>query len=159
MSQAAAELLDLYPKIFFACHAQHVHDEETGNLLTSKQASLLDHLDIAEPISLNGLAKHLGITPATTCVAVDRLEKLGYLRRTRSETDRRVVQLLLTPDGLRISQATSVLDPKRVAGMLETLSAEELEAGIKGLAILAKAASNFIQTHGSGWSYTDETKT
>ncbi|MBX3114400.1 MAG: MarR family transcriptional regulator [Fimbriimonadaceae bacterium] len=156
MSKAAAELLEHYPKIYFACHAQHVHDEETGNLLTSKQASLLDHLDTAEPISLNGLAKHLGITAATACVAVGRLEKLGYLKRTRSETDRRVVQLLLTQEGLRITQATSVLDPKRVAAMLEQLTDEEREAGLKGLAILAKAASEFIQTHGSGWSYSDE---
>ncbi|HRK23181.1 MAG TPA: MarR family winged helix-turn-helix transcriptional regulator, partial [Fimbriimonadaceae bacterium] len=120
-------LLNFYPRIYFACHARHVADPETKRKLTSHQASILDHLDDDEPMSLNGLARHMGVTAATMCIAVEKLVQGGYVRRERSESDRRQVLLRLTPAGKRICESHSVLEPKRVGGMLEQLSPEDRE--------------------------------
>lgn len=156
MDDKVERLLGSYPKIFFACHVEHVRDPETENILTPKQASVLDHLDTEETVSLNGLARHMGVTPATMCVMVDRLEELGYMTRTRSEEDRRVVRLRLTAAGLKLREAQSVLDAGRVRGMLSMLSAEELERGLAGLEVLAEAANRFLAEKGTGWSHLED---
>jgi MarR family transcriptional regulator, organic hydroperoxide resistance regulator len=158
LSIGTERLLASYPKIFFACHLEHVRDPETETVLTAKQASILDHLDLEETVSLNGLAKHMGVTPATMCVAVDRLEELGYMTRTRSLEDRRTVVLRLTPAGLKLREAHSVLDVDRVQGMLAMMSPEERERGLAGLELLAEAANRFLEKRGSGWSKNYEIK-
>lgn len=144
-------LLTSYPKIFFACHVRHVRDPESENVLTARQASILDHLDPDEPLSLNGLARHMGVTPATMCVAVDRLERQGYLSRVRAGDDRRRVLLRLTPAGLKLRESQSVLEPERVRGLLAMLSPEEADRALAGLEQLGEAADRFLEVHGARW--------
>ncbi len=69
---AAREVMSLYPKIFFACHTRHVRDPQSGRLLSRHQASVLDHLDEVDPITLNGLARHMGVTAGTMSLTIDR---------------------------------------------------------------------------------------
>jgi DNA-binding MarR family transcriptional regulator len=45
------------------------------------------------------LARRCFFTPATLTGVVDTLEKAGYVRRERDESDRRVVWLVITEDG------------------------------------------------------------
>lgn len=49
------------------------------------------------------LARDLQLDPAAVTRALDRLEAKGLVRRTRSRTDRRVVQIELTPEGRRVA--------------------------------------------------------
>ncbi|MBK9132826.1 MAG: MarR family transcriptional regulator [Betaproteobacteria bacterium] len=49
------------------------------------------------------LARDLQLDPAAVTRALDRLEAKGLVRRTRSQADRRVVQLALTADGRRVA--------------------------------------------------------
>src|SRR5579862_254208 len=129
-----------YPRIWFACHRRHVRDTETGTLLSAHQASILDHLDTVEATSLTELARHLDVTPGTMSVAIDRLEKHGYVRRTWDERDRRRVQLRLTEAGARVRSANSALDPALVEALLGRLSADEQRTALSGLTILARGA-------------------
>jgi DNA-binding MarR family transcriptional regulator len=145
----AREVLALYPRIYFACHTRHVRDPETQWLLSRHQASILDHLDEIDPITLNDLARHMGVTPATMSLAIDRLEKKGYVIRLRDTVDRRRVQLRLTGAGVRVRQATSVLDPPRVEALLARLTPDEREMAIRGLRLLADAATR-TATHETG---------
>jgi DNA-binding MarR family transcriptional regulator len=135
------DVLALYPRIYFACHTRHVRDLETQWLLSRHQASILDHLDEIDGITLNALARHMGVTPATMSLAIDRLEKKGYVIRLRDTVDRRRVQLRLTSAGVRVRQATSVLDPPRVEALLARLTPDERQAAIHGLRLLAEAAT------------------
>jgi DNA-binding MarR family transcriptional regulator len=139
-SEAAAVVMSAYPRIWFACHRRHVRDPESGTLLSAHQASILDHLDTIEATSLTALARHLGVTPGTMSVAVDRLQKHGYVRRTWDERDRRRVQLRLTEAGARVRSANSALDPARVEALLGRLTAEEQRAAVAGLTTLARGA-------------------
>jgi len=140
--EAVRQVMEHYPRIFFACHKRHVRDAKTRQVLSSNQASILDHLDDVEATSLAGLAKHMGVTPSTMSIAVERLVRQGYVLRERDSADRRVVNLRLSRAGLRIKDSQSVLDPERLEAMLARLSPSERQDGVRGLAILARAAAD-----------------
>ena len=138
--EAAREVLTLYPRIYFACHTRHVRDPVSRRLLSRHQASILDHLDELDPTTVNDLARHMGVTPATMSLALDRLQRRGYVARLRDNPDRRRVHVRLTAAGVRMREATSVLDPPRVEELLSRLTGDEREAAVRGLALLAAAA-------------------
>jgi len=144
------QVLALYPKIFFACHTRHVRDSKTRRILSAHQASILDHLDAVEPVSLKTLAQHMGVTLSTMSLSIDRLARGGYVLRSRDARDGRRVNLRLTPAGVRIKEAQSVLDPERVRGMLRRLSKSSRREALRGLALLANAAQEFMDTAGTG---------
>ncbi len=144
MRDHVRRVLECYPRIFFACHTRHRRDPQSKRLLSAHQGSILDHLDEVEPVTLAGLAAHMGVTPSTMSLSIDRLERRGYVLRKRDPRDRRRVHLLLTPAGVRVKEAQSVLEPARVRGLLETLPFEEREAATAGLALLARAAAEFM---------------
>jgi DNA-binding MarR family transcriptional regulator len=137
---AAQEVMSLYPKIFFACHTRHVRDPQTGRLLSRHQASVLDHLDEVDPITLNGLARHMGVTAGTMSLTIDRLERKGYVVRLRDVADRRRVHVRLTSAGVRVREASSVLDAPLVEAMVARLTDDERVAALRGLGLLAAAA-------------------
>ena len=137
--EAAREVLTLYPRIYFACHTRHVRDPVSRRLLSRHQASILDHLDELDPTTVNDLARHMGVTPATMSLALDRLERRGYVARRRDNPDRRRVHVRLTAAGVRMREATSVLDPPRVEELLSRLTGDEREAAVRGLALLDAA--------------------
>ena len=138
--EAAKQVLTLYPRIYFACHTRHVRDPVSHRLLSRHQASILDHLDELDPTTVNELARHMGVTPATMSLALDRLERKGYVARLRDNADRRRVHVRLTTAGVRMREATSVLDPPLVEELLSRLTGEERDAAVRGLALLAEAA-------------------
>jgi DNA-binding MarR family transcriptional regulator len=141
MRDAGVErILNLYPRIYFACHTRHVRDPATGGALSSHQASILDHLDEVEAMTLSELADHMGVTSGTMCVHVERLVKRGYVARLRDPLDGRRAQLRLTAAGRRVREAKSVLDPERVRRMLDGLGAVDRRDALRGLALLADAA-------------------
>jgi DNA-binding MarR family transcriptional regulator len=139
-SQDIAAVLDAYPRIYFACHRRHVFDAEQRRLVSVHQASILDHLDAVESTVLSELARHMGVTLSTMSLAIDRLERNGYVTRERDARDRRRVRIRLTEAGVRVRRANSVLDPALVAGMLDQLSASNRAAALRGLQLLAEAA-------------------
>jgi DNA-binding MarR family transcriptional regulator len=137
---AVRAVMENYPRIYFACHTRHVKDPKTRRQVSAHQASILDHLDETEPTALVDLARHMGVTVSTMSLNVERLVRRGYVRRTRDAEDRRRLRLLLTASGLRLREASSVLEPARVSAMLEELDADELARALRGLALLAQAA-------------------
>ena len=140
------QVLHHYPRIFFACHTRHRRDPKTRRLLSAHQASILDHLDDVEPTSLMGLARHMGVTPSTMSLSIERLVRRGYVTRARDPQDRRRVHLLLSPAGVRIKQAQQVLEPARVRGMLQMLSTKERGQALQGLALLGRAAGAYMES-------------
>lgn len=146
-------LMDFYPKIYFACHTRHVTDKDTQVKLTANQAGILDHLDMDEPVTLYDLAMHLGVTPSTMSVGIDRLEKLGYVKRTKDKKDARKTNITLTAEGEKIKQSNSVLDPKLVQALLERLNIKERKLALDGLALLAYAAEMEMKSKSLGKSW------
>jgi DNA-binding MarR family transcriptional regulator len=138
-------LLAAYPRIYFACHTRHVKDPASGDAVSAHQASILDHLDEVDPMSMTDLADHMGVTVATMSLAIDRLERRQYVRRDRDAGDRRRVLLRVTPTGLRLREAKSVLDPVRVEQVLGQLSPADREKALTGLDLLARASERHMK--------------
>ena len=148
-ADAARDLLALYPRIYFACHTRHVKDPLTQRLLSRHQASVLDHLDEQDATTLNGLARHMGVTAATMSLTIDRLERKGYVVRVRDIADRRRVNVRLTAAGVRVRDASSVLDLDLVESMMGRLGEADRSAAIRGLSLLAEAAQKQMAEQGA----------
>jgi DNA-binding MarR family transcriptional regulator len=61
----------------------------------------LDVLQEHEPMTAGALAEELGLTTGAITTLLDRLEKAGYVTRTRDTVDRRRVLVELTPRARR----------------------------------------------------------
>lgn len=129
-----------YPQIYLACHVDHVRTKSNRHHLSAHDSTLLAHLDESWPTLAGSLARHLGIANSTLSAALNRLESLGHLSRTPSRRDKRQIELRLTALGAEAMAEASVLDAKRVAAVLENLSATEQKRAVAGLALLAVAA-------------------
>lgn len=68
------------------------------------------------------IAKFLGVSATTVSAIVDRLVRRGLVRRERTEANRRVVLLSVTPDGRKAAEAILDEQRKHCALMLEALS-------------------------------------
>ncbi|HSC26279.1 MAG TPA: MarR family winged helix-turn-helix transcriptional regulator [Vicinamibacterales bacterium] len=145
VASAARQIMALYPRIYFACHTRHVRDPQTDRLLSRTQASVLDHLDEVDPMTLNDLARHMGVTAGTMSLTIDRLERKGFVVRLRDTTDRRRVHVRLTAAGVRIRQASTVLDVGLVEALVARLSQIDRADAIRGLSLLARAAQEQIE--------------
>jgi DNA-binding MarR family transcriptional regulator len=140
MHRQVVEIQRLYPQVYLACHVDHVRAASTEWQLSSKDASILAHLDRDVPMSPRHLAAHLGVVASTLSAALIRLANLGYITSTPREDDRRQRELRLTDRGAEAMASTSVLDAARVELVLGKLSAAEREEAVRGLALLARAA-------------------
>jgi DNA-binding MarR family transcriptional regulator len=145
-------VLDAYPRVYFACHTRHVADPVSGDPVSAHQASILDHLDEVDAMSVTDLAGHMGVTVATMSLAIDRLERRAYVRRDRDPRDRRRVLLRVTPAGVRLREAKSVLDPVRVEQVLAHLSPADRDAALRGLDLLARASEKHMKLGAKGRS-------
>jgi MarR family transcriptional regulator, organic hydroperoxide resistance regulator len=135
------QVMENYPRIYFACHTRHVRDPKTRRLVSAHQVSILDHLDEREATALVDLARHMGVTVSTMSLNVERLVRKGYVRRTRDPKDRRRLQLLVTSAGMRLRDASTVLEPERISAMLNELDSGERTRALEGLAMLARGAN------------------
>lgn len=155
------QVMTLYPKIFFACHTRHVRDRKSRRVLSAHQASILDHLDEREALPLMDLARHMGVTPSTMSISIDRLVRQGYVVRSRDRHDARRVSLTLSTSGARVRDSKSVLDAVRVRGMLARISLPQREEALRGLALLAEASQKFMEETAPerlGWTRSDRVR-
>lgn len=138
-------VLHAWLRIHAACRARHVRDPASARLLSAHQASILSHLDDEDPAMVGELAEHLGVTPSTMSLTLKRLEDGGYVRRDRDPSDRRVTNVRLTEAGVRMREERSLLDPERVAALLEVLPPPERAEALRGLHVLADAADALVR--------------
>src|SRR4029453_10395583 len=146
IGEAMTAVMTLYPRIYFACHTRHVRDPQNSRVLSRHQASILDHLDEIAPTTVMDLAGHMGVRAPTLSLAIVRLGGKGYVVRLKDAKDRRRVHVRLTTAGVRVREASSVLDPARVEALVARLTDEERTRAIEGLGLLADAARSLAET-------------
>lgn len=129
-----------YPQLYLACHVEHA-TRRRDHGLSDRDSSILAHLDELAPVTAGTLAKHLGVGPSTLTEAIDRLEALGLVERTRRG---RRVELRITALGIDRMQETSVLDAARLDALLALVPARDREAAVCGIELLADAARALV---------------
>ena len=87
-----------------------MHDHEvcvTGHSefanLSVTQIHYLDAIRHMETLTISELAEHLKVAKPTVTVALEKLERDGFIKKVSSTEDRRVSHVHLTEKGLRIS--------------------------------------------------------
>jgi len=111
---------------------------ELRGLTSVEQLVLLEVGERGRPM-MSELALGCGQALSTMTGLVDRLEKKGVLRRQRTEEDRRVVYVELTPEGDRAYQERLELDMRVVITLLDALSPGEQAAVIGALTKVSAA--------------------
>jgi len=96
--------------------------------ITTPQLICLHSLQREGPITLSRLAEEVSLGLSTTNGIVDRLEVKGLLTRTRSQRDRRKVDLMITPIGRELTEATPDLLQEQFAEALGQLPEAEQAA-------------------------------
>jgi DNA-binding MarR family transcriptional regulator len=124
-----------FPQIYLACHTRHQRKRSTAHRLSSRDASILAHLDVSAPITPAKLAAHLGVARSTLSEALKRLEALGYVGGGDA---RRRTSVVLTTAGATAIADTSVLETPLLQRALAKASAQELRAIARGLTLLAQ---------------------
>jgi len=80
--------------------------EKTAPVTFTQWLVLIRLSDEQEQISATQLSRDLGHDMGALTRVVDELERRGLAQRERSRTDRRVVEIAITPAGRRIAQDT-----------------------------------------------------
>ncbi len=127
-----AEIIDNIRRVFqFVNEHSKRAVRETG--LTGPQLWAIKVVAERGPIRVSELAKRMYLHPATVVGIIDRLEMRGLVSRTRSQTDRRVVEIDLTAEGRAlVEEAPEVFQGVLLKG-LEPLSREKLQIIAGGL--------------------------
>jgi DNA-binding MarR family transcriptional regulator len=131
--------------------------------LNSTDLECLDLLYLSGPATAGRLATHTGLTTGATTAVIDRLERSGYVRRTRDDADRRRVLVEALPAGIKrieplyrsLAQAMDALharyDDRQLTLVMEYLTqAADLGAAhvasLQGQPRLRRAASQRSRT-------------
>lgn len=107
--------------------------------LTYPQTVTLMILDADGPMPISELAGAVGSANSTISGVVDRLERLGLVRRERSEQDRRKIFVVVTERYLELKRETASYVSDRFAESLSGLSEEEQKNILCGLRLLGGA--------------------
>lgn len=121
-------------------------DEEIGDLgVTAAQWAVLKQIALRKGETASALCRCIGCDTGSMTRMLDRLEEKGLIRRERSTTDRRVVQLAITENGA----ALLPLVVPRVVGVMNQALAdftpEELE---QAKALVRRIAANLEKREG-----------
>jgi DNA-binding MarR family transcriptional regulator len=135
VDQAVTAVQVAYPQVYLACHTRHQRKRSTEHRLSSRDSSILAHLDEAIPVAPGRLATHLGIARSTMSEALAVLIRLGYVARATPIG----AAVVLTARGRRAIEETSVLETGRLHAVLASLSPADRRLVSRGLMRLAAA--------------------
>lgn len=97
--ELADELRAAFGDLLRAERRLRSRDPQRPGALSYAQVRALVLLDDAEEATAGQLARAADLTPASVTSLLDQLEQEGMVQRRRSEQDRRLVHVSLTPQG------------------------------------------------------------
>jgi len=115
-----------------------MHDHFKSLNMTAPQGMMVFMLSKKGPMKISEISEKMSLSNSTVSGIVDRLEKMDYVKRERSEKDRRVVRVVLTENVKSETKDHEVLMEKFMAQSLESASVEELQVIKQGLGTLSR---------------------
>ena len=114
--------------------------------LTMPQLKVLLLLGAHDGVPVSWLASRMRVSPPNVTGILDRLETQSWVRRANDAHDRRVVRVVLTPDGHRLLQDLHEAGAQRVRVILCQMGADDRTALHQGLAALLSAVDRAAET-------------
>ena len=95
--------------------------------ITNNDMHIIEAIGIEEPRNMSVIAHRLSVTVGTLTTNMNGLEKKGYIRRERSQEDKRLVYVLLTEKGKKAFYHHRDFHKKMIKAIIKDLSGEEME--------------------------------
>lgn len=112
-------------------------DEICCEGLTARQCSILRTLVRREGARLSDLAQAAGISPSAMTRVLERLEKLGLVRRVRgAQKDGRAARVEITPEGRKVRQRIDRLMQERTSAIVNAIPEASRNRLLEGLRML-----------------------
>ena len=115
------------------------------NEVTPQQSWLLHQLRRREKLTIGEVAEALGVSQSSATTACKRLELAGWITKSRSIDDERVVEVSLTEAGTAKVESWRQRRRQAVADLLEPLCPEErdeLQRLVERMLVIAETSSN-----------------
>lgn len=112
--------------------------EEQASGLTSERLSLLSILFHTGPQTINSLAETEQVSAPAITRTVKSLEKLGYVIKSRSKTDQRMVYVAPTRKCHLLLEEARRNRVEGIEQLLHDVSEEDLHLVVRGLAIMER---------------------
>jgi len=107
--------------------------------ITFPQVVIIEILRSKKECRMSDLSNALGVTKAAVTGLADRLIKARLAKRERSQDDRRIVRVSLTPKGARLSDTVRDYKLKLISRLFSSISRKER---VQYLNILKKVQKN-----------------
>ncbi len=101
--------------------------------LTNNDMHIIEAVGLGDGSNMSMIARKLGITVGSLTTSMNSLVNKKYVVRERSEADRRIVYIRLTPKGEKAYRHHEEFHKKMVESVVEKLSEEEVKALSKAL--------------------------
>ncbi len=112
----------------------HVMDMEAKAVITDEYSDItnndmhiIEAIGMEEPRSMSVIARRLSVTVSTLTTNMNGLERKGYIKRQRSQEDKRVVYVILTDKGRKAFFHHRDFHKKMIKALVKDLSEEEME--------------------------------
>lgn len=143
LNQSIIQLADLVSRTSIMQRFRFI---QTHNLSHSQMISLF-YLAYHKEVSVNELAKHLGITNVGVSQLVERLVRIGLVNRVDNPHDRRGKLLELSEKGLDLVKQARSIHHQWVTQMVEGLNPEDAEIIQQSVEIVLKKVSESELNH------------
>jgi DNA-binding MarR family transcriptional regulator len=135
--------------IFLYTESRRLTKEEARKHdLTGPQLTVIKLLAGIGDLSLTELSESMQTRNSTVTGIIDRMEGAGLVKRVRSEADRRVVMIRLTPQGRALARSVPIEPMQAFRRALETLSPHEQKTLLRILSKLERQVRDEL-AHGT----------
>ncbi|OLN33135.1 MarR family winged helix-turn-helix transcriptional regulator [Desulfosporosinus metallidurans] len=110
--------------------------EDTG--ITTLQMMIMGIISKEKTLKITELSGKLSLSNSTVSGIVDKMEKLGMVERTRSERDRRVVYVSISPNFVEMHKTFHERFEENIALTINKSTPEELNKILEGLEVLKR---------------------
>jgi len=101
--------------------------------ISNNDMHIIEAIGISEPRSMSAVAGDLSVTVGTLTIAINNLVKKSYVKRVRSEKDRRVVLVSLSDKGKQAYRHHQKFQDEMVEATLHGLDEEQTQTLIQAL--------------------------
>ena len=111
--------------------------------ISNNDMHIIEAIGIGDSRNMSSVAGDLSVTVGTLTIAINNLVKKGYVKRIRSERDRRVVLISLTEKGEKAYDHHKTFHDEMIQALLPDLNAEQTEVLVKALTNLLGFFKNY----------------
>lgn len=112
---------------------QYTKALEKEHNVSCAQLSCLTALHENGPLPPSQIARHIMVNSSTVTGIIDRLERKGFVERSRTSQDRRVITVSLTEEGAALVKNAPLPIQNKIVDGMKKLSSKEIEHIIQGL--------------------------